>query len=145
MRETDRNATIKIYVGDGLKAKLKATASLNDMTFTEFFLDAVFAKYPYLATRKVEVKEVLQHQLAEVLEQLAHSAELTDEQRNELKERKNLLKHQIRQKEEQEQRQREETVVMDIDDFINGIMADNRDPAPSVIPLPNDVNLKPLK
>lgn len=145
MKESNRNAIIKLYVGDGLKAKLKATASLHDMTFTEFFMDAVFAKYPYLALRKVETKEVLQIQLAEVLEQLANSAGMPEDKRTELKERKNLLKKQIRQKEEQEQKQREETVVMDIDDFINDIMAHRREPEPSVIHLTEEPDLKPYK
>ena len=143
MKESNRNAIIKLYVGDGLKAKLKATASLHDMTFTEFFMDAVFAKYPYLELRKVETKEVLQIQLAEVLEQLANSAGMPEEQRNELKERKNLLKKQIKQREEKEQKQREEAVVMDIDDFINGIMEHSKEPEPSVIPLTEEPNLKP--
>ena len=143
MKETNRNTIIKLYVGDNMKARLKATCSLNDMTFTEFFMDAVFAKYPYLGNKKGELKEELQRQLGEVLEQLANSAELPESKRNELKERKNLLKRQIRQKEEKEQKQREESVVMDIDDFINEIMAHRKEPVPSVIPLSEEPDLKP--
>ena len=145
MKENNRNAIIKLYVGDGLKAKIKATSSLNDMTFTELFMDALFAKHPHLALRKVETKEVLQIQLAEVLEQLANSAGMPEDKRTELKERKNLLKKQIRQKEEQEQKQREETVVMDIDDFINDIIAQSKQPDRTVIPLTEEPNLKPYR
>ena len=43
MKEKNRNAIIKLYVGDGMKARLKATCSLNDMTFAVFFMDAVFS------------------------------------------------------------------------------------------------------
>ena len=143
MKESDRNAIIKLYVGDGMKARLKATCSMKDMTFTEFFMDAVFTKYPWLGNKKGELKEELQRQLGEVLEQLANSADLPESKRHELKERKNLLKKQIRQKEEREQKQREEAVVMDIDDFINDIMAHSKEPVPSVIPLPDDINLQP--
>ena len=143
MNETNRNAIIKLYVGDNMKARLKATCSLNDMTFTEFFMDAVFSKYPWLGNKKGELKEELQRQLGEVLEQLANSADLPESKRNELKERKNLLKKQIRQKEEKEQKQREEAVVMDIDDFINEIMAQRKEPVPSVIPLTEEPDLKP--
>ena len=69
MKESDRNAIIKLYVGDGMKARLKATCSMKDMTFTEFFMDAVFTKYPWLGNKKCELKEELQRQLGEVLEQ----------------------------------------------------------------------------
>ena len=91
MKESNRNAIIKLYVGDGMKARLKATCSLNDMTFTEFFMDAVFSKYPYLGNKKCEIKEELQRELGEVLEQLANSAGMPEEKRNELKERKEKL------------------------------------------------------
>ena len=145
MKENNRNAIIKLYVGDGMKARLKATCSLNDMTFTEFFMDAVFSKYPYLGNKKCEIKEELQRELGEVLEQLANSAGMPEEKRNELKERKNLLKKQIRQREEKEQKQREETVVMDIDDFINDIMAHSKQPDRTVIPLTEEPDLKPYR
>ena len=96
MKENNRNAIIKLYVRDELKAKLKATASLNNMTFTDLFIDAVFEKYPYLATKDNESKEGLQKQLAEILQQLAHSAEMSEQERAELKERKHRIKEMLR-------------------------------------------------
>lgn len=39
---------IKFAVYDSMKAKLKATAALNNKTMGDFFMDAVLEKYPYL-------------------------------------------------------------------------------------------------
>ena len=39
---------VKVKIHNSMKAKLKATAALNDMTMSGLLLDAVLEKYPYL-------------------------------------------------------------------------------------------------
>ena len=58
MRETTRPAIIKIHIGNELKAKIKATANLNDMTFTELFMDALFEKYPHLLSNENKSEDI---------------------------------------------------------------------------------------
>lgn len=58
MKENIRPAIIKIYIGNELKAKIKATANLNDMTLTELFMDALFEKYPHLLSTGKESEDI---------------------------------------------------------------------------------------
>lgn len=58
MEENTRLAIIKIHIGHQLKAKIKATANLNDMTLTELFMDALFEKYPYLLSSGKESEDI---------------------------------------------------------------------------------------
>ena len=58
MKENKRPAIIKIYIGNELKAKIKATAYLNDMTLTELFMDALFEKHPHLLSTGKESEDI---------------------------------------------------------------------------------------
>lgn len=119
MRENTRPAIIKIYIGDELKARIKATASLHNMTFTELIMDALYEKYPHIRMNGQRTrKQKLEEQLATVLYHLSHSAELTEEQRTELKNRKNYLKEEIRKRDELEAEEE------DIFDFVRRATAE---------------------
>lgn len=94
-------ATIKFLVHDTMKAKLKATAALNNMTMGDLFMDAVLEKYPYLINEVGKGgndgnRQQFQHQLEEILSELAHSANLPEAERNKLKEEKQMLKEKIK-------------------------------------------------
>ena len=130
MRENTRPAIIKIYIGDELKARIKATASLHNMTFTELILDALYEKHPHIRMNGQKTrKKKLEEQLATVLYHLSHSAELTEEQRAELKTRKNHLKEEIRKLEELEAE--EESIF----DFVRRATAEIKKIELPIIPL----------
>ncbi len=95
MNSQIRMTTIKFFVHDTMKAKLKATAALNSMTMGDLFMDAVLEKYPYL---KNEVgkggnesnRQQFQHELEQILSELAHSADLSDRKKD-MQKNKQLL------------------------------------------------------
>ena len=60
---------IKFIVSSTMKAKLKATAALNDTTIGDMFMSAVLEKYPFLLNKSVE-EEKLQKQLDEIAKEL---------------------------------------------------------------------------
>lgn len=64
---------IKFIVNSTMKAKLKATAALNDMTIGDMFMDAVLEKYPFLVTKAVE-EDKLQKQLDEISKELKQTS-----------------------------------------------------------------------
>ena len=51
MRKNIKFVPVKFVVSDTMKAKLKATAALNDMTLGDMFMGAVLEKYPFLTTQ----------------------------------------------------------------------------------------------
>lgn len=68
-------ATIKFIVHDTMKAKLKATAALNDMTMGDLFMDAVLEKYPYLKNEigkggNLSNRQQFQHELEQILTEI---------------------------------------------------------------------------
>ena len=136
MRENTRPAIIKIYIGDELKARIKATASLHNMTFTELIMDALYEKYPHIRmSGKKNRKQKLEEDLETVRYHLLHSAELTEEQRTELKDRKNHLKEEIRKLNELEAE--EESIF----DFVRRATAEIKKIELPVIPISEeDVN-----
>ena len=100
METAAKISTIKFTVHEKMKMRLKATAALNNKTMGDLFMDAVLEKYPYL---KSEVKssaeqnrKQYQNELEQVLKELSHSAELSDEKRNKLKQEKQKLKDKIK-------------------------------------------------
>ncbi len=48
MNNQMNTSIVKVKIHNSIKAKLKATAALNDMTMSGLLLDAVLEKYPYL-------------------------------------------------------------------------------------------------
>ena len=66
---------IKFIVNSTMKAKLKATAALNDMTIGDMFMDAVLEKYPFLVTKVVE-EDKLQKQLDEISQELKRTSNI---------------------------------------------------------------------
>ena len=64
-------------------------------------MNAVLEKYPYLINEvgkggNDSNRQQFQHQLEEILSELAHSADLPEAERNKLKEEKQMLKEKIR-------------------------------------------------
>lgn len=101
MNNQIRAATIRFIVHDTMKAKLKATAALNNMTMGDLFMDAVLEKYPYLKNEAGKCGNTSNHQqfqqeLEHILSELAHSAELSETERSKLKQKKQILKEKIR-------------------------------------------------
>lgn len=66
---------IKFIVNSTMKAKLKATAALNDMTIGDMFMDAVIEKYPFLVNKAVEESK-LQKQLDEISRELKQTSNI---------------------------------------------------------------------
>lgn len=64
---------IKFIVNSTMKAKLKATAALNDMTIGDLFMNAVLEKYPFLLNKSVE-EDKLQKQLDEISKELKQTS-----------------------------------------------------------------------
>ncbi len=64
---------VKFIISSTMKAKLKATAALNDMTIGDMFMDAVLEKYPFLVTKAVE-EDKLQKQLDEISKELKQTS-----------------------------------------------------------------------
>ncbi|MBP3627179.1 MAG: hypothetical protein J6J39_03920 [Clostridia bacterium] len=62
-------APVKFDVSIKMKAKLKATAALNDMTLKDLFMDAVLEKYPFLINKSTEESE-LQKELDGIAKEL---------------------------------------------------------------------------
>ena len=62
-----QTSTVKFMVHNKMKAKLKATAALNNVTLGTLFMNAVLEKYPYL-TSEME-KEKSKHLEGELYEE----------------------------------------------------------------------------
>lgn len=69
MEKSTHLVPIKFIVSSTMKAKLKATAALNDMTIGDMFMSAVLEKYPFLLNKSVEDGK-LQKQLDEIAKEL---------------------------------------------------------------------------
>lgn len=69
MEKSTHLVPVKFIVSSTMKAKLKATAALNDMTIGDMFLSAVFEKYPFLLNKSLE-DDKLQKQLDEIAREL---------------------------------------------------------------------------
>lgn len=65
MNKQIQMSTVKFIVNHRMKAKLKATAALNNVTIGDLFMTAVLEKYPYL---KNEI-EKFKHLEGEVYEE----------------------------------------------------------------------------
>lgn len=73
MEKSTHLVPIKFIVSSTMKAKLKATAALNDMTIGDMFLSAVFEKYPFLLNKSLE-DDKLQKQLDEISKELKQTS-----------------------------------------------------------------------
>lgn len=69
MEKPNRLVPIKFIVNSTMKAKLKATAALNDMTIRDMFMDAVLEKYPFLINKSPE-EDKAQKELDEIAKEL---------------------------------------------------------------------------
>ena len=72
MRKNIKFVPVKFVVSDTMKAKLKATAALNDMTLGDMFMGAVLEKYPFLTTQLTEDICQPEIKLAEISDELKH-------------------------------------------------------------------------
>lgn len=55
MKKEIQLVPVKFVVSSTMKAKLKATAALNDTTLRQLFMDAVLEKYPFLISNTSRV------------------------------------------------------------------------------------------
>ena len=72
MRKNIKFVPVKFVVSSTMKAKLKATAALNDMTLGDMFMDAVLEKYPFLKTKLTEDTYHPENKLTEISDELKH-------------------------------------------------------------------------
>ena len=75
MEKSTHLVPIKFIVSSTMKAKLKATAALNDMTIGDMFMSAVLEKYPILINKSVE-EDKLQKQVDEISRELKQSSNI---------------------------------------------------------------------
>lgn len=54
MERTIHLVPVKFIISSTMKAKLKATAALNNMTIGDMFMDAVLEKYPFLKNKPTD-------------------------------------------------------------------------------------------
>lgn len=73
MDRTIHLVPVKFIISSTMKAKLKATAALNNMTIGDMFMDAVLEKYPFLLNKSVE-DDKLQRQLDEIAKELKQTS-----------------------------------------------------------------------
>lgn len=72
MEKSTHLVPIKFIVSSTMKAKLKATAALNDMTLGDMFMGAVLEKYPFLKTKLTEDICQPEIKLVEISDELKH-------------------------------------------------------------------------
>lgn len=72
MKKNIKFVPVKFVVSSTMKAKLKATAALNDMTLGNMFMDAVLEKYPFLKTKLTEDTYQPENKLTEISDELKH-------------------------------------------------------------------------
>ena len=75
MERTIHLVPVKFIISSTMKAKLKATAALNNMTIGDMFMDAVHEKYPFLVNKAVE-EDKLQKQLDEISQELKQTSNI---------------------------------------------------------------------